>query len=61
MKCPLSLQWLSTFATPRVVGEGDILWPVIEGAERRGFLALDRFDRCAMVSLTDAGREVLGS
>lgn len=60
MTCPLNLQWLATFATPRTIGEGDILWRLVLGAERRGFLALDRFERGAHVSLTEAGREVVG-
>lgn len=60
MTCPLNLQWLAAFATPRTVAETDMLWGVILGAERRGFLALERVDRGAVVSLTEAGRLVVG-
>lgn len=60
MTCPLSLQWLAAFSTPRTVDEAHTLWGVILGAERRGFLALERIDRGAVVSLTEAGRRVVG-
>lgn len=56
MTCPLNLQWLTAYATPRTVSDSDMLWGVILGAERRGWLTLDRIDHGAVVALSDAGR-----
>lgn len=60
MTCPINLQWIAAYRTPRTVAETDMLWGVILGAERRGFLALERIDHGAVVTLTEAGLELLG-